>query len=95
MAGMKLVVADTGPVRYVIVLELVDVLPALFSRVILPPAVLGEFSHPHAPEAVRRWATRGGISPRRYKRPKPTTSLHPHKSIRSPNYLYSSTVHYR
>jgi len=53
---MTLVVADTGPVRYLAVIEFIHLLPQLFSQVIVPKAVLAELTHPHAPEAARRWA---------------------------------------
>lgn len=53
---MTLVVADTGPVRYLAVIELIHLLPQLFDQIIIPTAVLAELTHPHAPEAARRWA---------------------------------------
>jgi predicted nucleic acid-binding protein len=53
---MTLVVADTGPVRYLAVIESIHLLPRLFDQVIIPKAVLAELTHPRAPEAARRWA---------------------------------------
>ena len=53
---MRLVIADTGPIHYLILIDHVDILPRLFERVVLPSAVLAELSHPFAPASVRRWA---------------------------------------
>ncbi|MBL8294867.1 MAG: DUF3368 domain-containing protein [Bryobacterales bacterium] len=53
---MRLVVADTSPVFYLLSIERIDVLPALFGKVLLPEAVRSELLHPKAPEAVRIWA---------------------------------------
>ena len=50
-----LVIADTTPLRYLVVLGQVDLLPTLFGQVIIPLAVVGELQHPQAPAAVRAW----------------------------------------
>jgi predicted nucleic acid-binding protein len=50
-----LVVADNSPVRYLRLLDCDYVLPALFGRLLIPPAVLHELQHPHTPEVVRMW----------------------------------------
>ena len=39
-----LVVADTSPLRYLILIEHVHVLPALYGDVIVPPAVVRELT---------------------------------------------------
>lgn len=51
-----IVVCDMGPLHYLILLEAEHVLPRLFTRVLVPPAVIAEMRHPDAPEAVRLWA---------------------------------------
>jgi predicted nucleic acid-binding protein len=51
-----IVIADTSPVHYLLLTGVIDILPVLFSEVIVPPGVLGELQHPHAPDAVRDWA---------------------------------------
>ena len=51
---MQLVIADTGPVNYLILIGHVDVLPALFEKVILPAVVRDELKHRKAPPAVTR-----------------------------------------
>src|ERR1044071_9282702 len=53
---MTLVVADASPVRYLAVIESIHLLPQLFDQVVLPKRVLGELTHPHAPDAARIWA---------------------------------------
>ena len=52
---MQLVVADTGPINYLILIGHVDVLPAMFQRVILPAVVRDELNHQKAPPAVKQW----------------------------------------
>lgn len=51
-----LVVADTGPLRYLIEISCVDVLPRLYAQVVTTPQVVGELGLPHFPERVRAWA---------------------------------------
>jgi predicted nucleic acid-binding protein len=51
-----IVVADTSPVHYLILIEQVSILPTLYPRVMIPPAVLTELQHASAPNLVRRWA---------------------------------------
>ena len=50
---MQLVIADTGPINYLILIGHIDILPALFRKVILPAAVRAELDE--APSAVRDW----------------------------------------
>jgi predicted nucleic acid-binding protein len=52
-----LVVADTSPLNYLILIEQTAVLPALYTRVLLPPAVVTELGDPEAPEMVRAWVS--------------------------------------
>ena len=54
---MNLVVSDASPVNYLILIGEVDILPKLFSKVLLPRVVwLDELQHPDAPGSVRAWA---------------------------------------
>src|SRR5215831_18877017 len=55
---MHPVVADTGPLNYLILIQAVDILPRLFSPVMIPASVRDELSHPKAPSLVRAWAAR-------------------------------------
>jgi predicted nucleic acid-binding protein len=50
------VVSNTSPLNYLVQIEAVDLLPRLFERVSIPPAVVAELQHPGSPEVVRRWA---------------------------------------
>lgn len=51
-----IVVSDTSPLNYLVLIQHVNVLPSLFGRVVAPPAVVAELRHPGAPAAVRAWA---------------------------------------
>ncbi len=53
---MRLVVADTGPLNYLVLIGASDILPKLFETVLVPRAVCDELRHPAAPAAVRAWA---------------------------------------
>ncbi len=53
---MPVVVADTGPLNYLVQIDAIDVLPALFGKIIVPTVVHDELMHPRAPAAVRTWA---------------------------------------
>src|SRR6187399_2483001 len=53
---MSLVVADTGPLRYLVAIGAIDSLPVLHPHVLIPPAVVAELRHPNAPAAVRHWS---------------------------------------
>ena len=41
---MQLVIADTGPINYLILIGHIDILPALFEQVILPSTVKDELT---------------------------------------------------
>jgi predicted nucleic acid-binding protein len=53
---MIVAVSDTSPLRSLILVEQVDVLPQLFDQVLVPPAVLLELSQARTPEPARLWA---------------------------------------
>ena len=52
---MRLVVADTGPINYLILIGCVDLLPSLFETVLLPIAVAAEMKAADAPAKVQEW----------------------------------------
>jgi predicted nucleic acid-binding protein len=52
---VKLVIADTGPINYLVLIGYIEILPALFERLILPSAVKDELQNPDTPGAVRDW----------------------------------------
>jgi predicted nucleic acid-binding protein len=51
-----LVVCDTSPLNYLVLIEAIDVLPILFNDVYVPPSVMLELAHPRAPVQVRQWS---------------------------------------
>jgi predicted nucleic acid-binding protein len=50
-----LVVSDASPLNVLIRISLVEVLPALYARVMIPEAVASEMGDPAAPRAVREF----------------------------------------
>jgi predicted nucleic acid-binding protein len=49
---MAVVVSDTTPLHYLILIGRDSVLKKLYGQVIVPPAVLQELGHPAAPPAI-------------------------------------------
>lgn len=52
---MRLVVADTSPIFYLLSIGQIELLPRLFGTVFIPDAVHKEFWHPTAPVLLREW----------------------------------------
>lgn len=50
-----IVIADTGPINYLILIGEIEVLPALYLRILVPNAVCEELSRAKTPETVRTW----------------------------------------
>jgi predicted nucleic acid-binding protein len=50
-----LVIADTSPLHYLVLIEHTAILPTLFDHVLVPPAVAEELQRPRTPAAVRAW----------------------------------------
>ena len=50
-----LVVADTSPLNYLVILQQETLLPILYERVVSPPAVSEELRRASTPEVVRQW----------------------------------------
>lgn len=55
MKAPGVVVADTTPLNYLILIDRAEILASLFGEVLIPQAVLNELRHPNAPLAVSRW----------------------------------------
>lgn len=53
---MRIVVADTGPLQYLVLIGHAELLPHLFETVTIPALVQAEMLHSGAPQAVRDWA---------------------------------------
>jgi predicted nucleic acid-binding protein len=49
------VVADTSPLNYLIQIQCEHILPAMYTRVFVPTAVVEELDHPRTVSAVRAW----------------------------------------
>ena len=52
-----IVVSDTSPLNYLVLLQIEDVLPKLFGEVYVPPSLLTELKHLESPNMVRQWAS--------------------------------------
>jgi predicted nucleic acid-binding protein len=50
-----IVVADAGPIHYLVLIEAIDVLEPLYERVFVPRIVADELSRAGTPEVVRTW----------------------------------------
>ena len=74
---MQLVIADTGPINYLILIEHIDVLPALFEKVILPSVVRDELTA--ATPLVRQWIA----DPPAWVEVRKTSNVHQDASLES------------
>jgi predicted nucleic acid-binding protein len=72
-----IVVSDTSPINYLLLVGLIDLLPQLYGRVIIPEAVYSELSDPAAPEPIRVWIKQlpRWVEIHAVDRPDPTLSL--------------------
>ena len=52
-----LVVADTSPLVYLVLIDHIDILPKLFETVLVPDAVHTELRNPLAPALIQAWVT--------------------------------------
>jgi predicted nucleic acid-binding protein len=50
-----IVIADTSPINYLVLIDHIEVLPKLYGRILTPPAVCDELRSALAPLPVRRW----------------------------------------
>jgi predicted nucleic acid-binding protein len=51
-----IIVADTSPINYLVLIDEIGLLRQLFGTVIIPGAVLAELCADGSPEAVKQWA---------------------------------------
>jgi predicted nucleic acid-binding protein len=54
---MTVVIADTSPINYLVLIGEVEVLPRLYHRVVVPEEVFAELLDGGAPTEVREWTT--------------------------------------
>lgn len=52
---MRVVIADASPLNYLILIDSVEILRHLYSRVVIPDVVLGELTAAGAPASVAGW----------------------------------------
>jgi len=52
---MKIVISDSTPLHYLVLIQKVDVLHQLYGRVIIPQAVFEELQHERTPASVKKW----------------------------------------
>jgi len=50
-----IIISDTTPTHYLILIQKEAILPALFGEIVIPEAVADEMRHPKTPTAVRGW----------------------------------------
>jgi predicted nucleic acid-binding protein len=50
-----IVVADTSPINYLVLIEEIDVLTKMYGTVVIPRMVCEELLRPSGPETVRAW----------------------------------------
>ena len=50
-----IIVSDTTPLNHLVLIGEVWLLPKMFGRVIIPPAVAEEMRHPRTPPVVKSW----------------------------------------
>ncbi len=50
-----IVVSDTSPLNYLILIDYQDVLPTLFGQIIIPQAVINELQHTKTPNKIKSW----------------------------------------
>ena len=55
---MAAIASDATPLNYLVEIGGADVLPQLYGRVIIPPAVRAELNHAKTPKAVGEWLSK-------------------------------------
>jgi predicted nucleic acid-binding protein len=52
---MQSIVADTTPLNYLVLIQAAGILPNLYRKAFIPPAVRAELAHANTPAIVRAW----------------------------------------
>jgi predicted nucleic acid-binding protein len=50
-----IVVSDTSPINYLLLINQIDLLPRLFEQIVIPEAVKAEMCDPDAPPILQQW----------------------------------------
>jgi predicted nucleic acid-binding protein len=53
---MRVVVADTSPLNYLVLIDEISILPRLYDQILIPSEVLAELEDSGTPSEVRNWA---------------------------------------
>lgn len=53
-----IVVADTSPINYLVLIGHMDILPFFYGHILIPPSVWEELQDEHTPELVRGWISK-------------------------------------
>src|SRR5712675_534142 len=72
-----IVVADAGPLHYLVLIDCADILPSLFERVLVPFAVRDELIHVGAPQKVKAWM----LQPRAWLEITPVSQVQPVRGL--------------
>ncbi len=74
----SIVVADAGPLHYLILTDCAEILAVLFDRVLIPTAVRDELLHASTPHKVKDWMTAptNWLQVQRVELPQPIAGLH-------------------
>ena len=74
----SIVVADAGPLHYLVLIDCGEALRKLFDRVLVPFAVRDELLHPRAPQKVTDWiiSERPWLEITQVAHPRPVHGLH-------------------
>ena len=51
-----IVVSNTSPLNYLLLIDQIDLLPSLFEKIIIPEVVRDEMLDPDAPPALQQWS---------------------------------------
>lgn len=52
-----IVVSDTSPINYLVLIDEIELLPKLFGQIVIPTAVVSELQNAGTPAKVRDWTT--------------------------------------
>ena len=74
----RIVVADSGPLHYLAMIDCANVLQSLFDEVMIPTAVQAELAHRNTPDKVKAWldSPKPWFSVRMVARHRPVAGLH-------------------
>jgi predicted nucleic acid-binding protein len=51
----RVIISDMSPLRYLVLIDQIDILPGLYAEVLIPESVASELNQLATPELVRHW----------------------------------------